>query len=61
MVNGPTIRVIIAIATVKRWFIYQFNIVIIFLNGQLFEIEIIYMPQPTRFKEGRDDLICKIK
>ena len=61
MISGPIIRAIIAIATVKHWFIYQFDIVTAFLNGQLPETEIIYMPQPTGFKEGRGDLVYKVR
>ena len=61
MVSGPITRVIIVIAAVKCWFIYQFDIITTFLNRQLPKIEIIYMPQPTGFKERRGDLVCEIR
>ena len=54
------IRCILPLGGTMDWKIHQMDVKTMFLNGIL-EME-IYMDQPEGFKrEGKEDLVCKLK
>ena len=55
-----SLRLVLAIATIKDYYIHQMDVSTAFLNGEL-DID-IYMRQPQGFKKrGKEHLVCKLK
>jgi hypothetical protein len=57
VVKYQSIRIILAIATARGWFVHQMDFVTAFLNSDLEEK--IYMVQPTGYENGKDE-VCEL-
>lgn len=56
VVRSDTTRILLAIASVKKWMIRQFDLETAFLNSIMDRL--LYVEQPTGFEDG--DLVCKL-
>uniref|UniRef100_H3G7R0 Reverse transcriptase Ty1/copia-type domain-containing protein n=1 Tax=Phytophthora ramorum TaxID=164328 RepID=H3G7R0_PHYRM len=54
-----SLRLLLAIATIKDFHVHQMDVSTAFLNGSLFEE--IYMQQPHGFRHGDASRVCKLK
>lgn len=58
MVKMVIVRIIIAIAAVRNWVIYQIDVINAFLQGDLFEK--VYMDLPEGFASIGQNHVCKL-
>jgi hypothetical protein len=55
-----TIRLVISLAAQKEWVIYQLDVKLAFLHGELNEE--VYVEQPPGYeKKGREQMVYKLK
>jgi hypothetical protein len=60
IVRWSTIRIIISLATMKNWHIYQYDVKTAFLNGKITEEVYMHMPKGFRCPENEGQ-VCKMQ
>jgi len=54
-----TIRVLLTIASIKRWKLHQMDVKNAFLHGELHEV--IYMKPPPGYNQAQPDMVCRLR